>query len=186
MPQGPGIRAGVLEGHVPELDLVLPVGALLGGEAALVHVVGDVQKVVGELEVFRVGPQVPYDLQQAGEPLGQTRQSAHVLGDGPHPEGPAQGLQSGEEVDDPHERLGHRARGGGAGPHGPPGPPGDGGGGSKGTLALHLRICGVFQKLILGVGTDVRSPVALLHGDEVEEGKAPVARRAVVFVPVGV
>ena len=58
MPQGVVRPAGVAEGHVPELDVILPVRALLRGEAPLVHAVGDVQKFEEPLQEGAVAPDI--------------------------------------------------------------------------------------------------------------------------------
>ena len=57
MPQGPGLRPGVLEGHIPEFHLIIPVRALLRGQAALVHGIGDVQKFISGPQELRILPQ---------------------------------------------------------------------------------------------------------------------------------
>ena len=57
MAQRPEIGAGITEGNVLELHIIAPVGALLGGEAALIHCVGDIQKYKGLFQIRCVGLQ---------------------------------------------------------------------------------------------------------------------------------
>ena len=45
MPQRPAIRPRVFKRDVLKLDLILPVGALFGRQAPLVHLVGDVEEL---------------------------------------------------------------------------------------------------------------------------------------------
>ena len=156
--QGPLVGVRVAEGHVPELHLVLPVGALLSGQAALVHPVGDVQIFKIDLQEFPVGPDVAHGLQQHGQAPEQLGDGPHVLGDRAHAEGACPGLQAHKDVHQAGERHRHPLGQHVEQPHGPLGVAGDGGAGAEAVVPVKIGLADV---LLLPVNADVGGPVPL-------------------------
>ena len=106
--QGPRLRVGIAEGHVPELNLIVAVRALLRGQAALVHGVGDVQKLVGSPQEHRVGAEVPPGGHQRAYVAGKGCDGADILGHAAHGKGPGPGLEAHKGVGKPCKHPGHR------------------------------------------------------------------------------
>ena len=92
MAQRPAVGARVAEGNVPEFHLVVAVGPLFGGQAALVHGVGQVEVFVDPFEEDAVGADLPHGLQQLGDTAEELGGGAHILGDGAHIKGPGPGF----------------------------------------------------------------------------------------------
>ena len=118
MAQGPAVAAGVAEGDVPEFHLVVAVGPLFGGQAALVHGVGQVEEPEGGIQEVAVDPHLTQRLQQQGDAAEELGGAAHIPGDQAHIKGTAPGFEADKEVD----RTGHDRREGLAEPEQQPDP----------------------------------------------------------------
>ena len=97
--QCPVLPAGVAERHVAELHLVLPVRALFRGQAALIHGIGDIQKLEGCVQIIRVGFQGTELRSQLENAARHGGGRAHILGHAAHVKRAAPRLQAGEHVD---------------------------------------------------------------------------------------
>ena len=82
-----------------ELHLVLPVRALFGGQAALVHGVGQIQELKGLVQISAVGSHLAHAGPDAVDIDGQRGNGAHVLGDGADIKRAAPGLEADEDID---------------------------------------------------------------------------------------
>ena len=179
MAQGVGLAAGIPEGHVPKLDLIVPVPALFHRQAALVHGVGDVQIPEALLEEGSVVFRLAQKLEQGGEIVRHQTEGGHILGDGPHAEGPRQRLQ-------PHKGVGRSGKGGGdrrgrrrQQAHGSPGQPGEGALGEEGR-GLVAVVGGA--EFLLPVDPHVRRPLPVESQEAVEPEEA-VGQGVVVADP---
>ena len=143
MPQRPGVAARIPEGHIPELHLILPVRPFFGGQAALVHGVGQVQKLKGQPQEHPVGPDVAQRLQSQRDAAEQLGGGPHILGHRPHIEGSGPGFQADIQIHHPgkqrRKRLGQPLQQ----PHPTPGQAGDGGAGGEAVLP-HIAAADVF------------------------------------------
>ena len=170
MPQRPGIAARIPEGHIPELHLILPVRPFFGGQAALVHGVGQVQKLEGQPQEYPVGPDVAQRLQRQRNAAEQLGGGPHILGHRPHIEGPGPGFQADIQIHHPgkqrRKRLGQPLQQ----PHPTPGQPGDGGAGGEAVLP-HIAAADIF---LLAVDTQIGG-AGQFDGHEAKEAEIPVA-----------
>ena len=176
VPQGPGAAAGVSEGDVLKLHLVLPVGALLGGQAALVHLVGDVEELVDVPHEGDVAPKHAQSLDQNAHVFGQGADRAHILGDAADPESPGPRLDADKQIDQPGED------GAGAGAQRRPDTDGAAAGAGQGRSAVvkdAFRFHVMAGDLLLVVHTDVHAP-AFVIGQETKTMKHPVAEAGVL------
>ena len=98
MAQRPILRAGVAEGHVPELDLIFPVGALLGRERPLVHLVRRVEEGEEVLQKRRVAAGGIALVDELREMTGESSERRDILHDAARAECARERLQTDEEV----------------------------------------------------------------------------------------
>ena len=180
MPQGVVRPAGVAEGHVPELDVILPVRALLRGEAPLVHAVGDVQKFEEPLQEGAVAPDIRRRLEKAGDAQEEVGSDADILRHLSQAKGSAPGFQADVEIDNARER--HRHRGGGRRPeaHRALGAAGDGGAWAKALVPDKVHLADV---LLLTVHPQVRGPLPLPAHVAVE-AEGPVAEPPLIHIAI--
>ena len=54
--QRPDVRAGITEGYIPKLHVILTIRPLFGGETPLIHGIGNVEKRIDGLEELSIGP----------------------------------------------------------------------------------------------------------------------------------
>ena len=94
MAQGPGLTVRVAEGHVPELHLIVAVGAFFCGERALVHLVWNIQKLETQNHIAGIDPYIARNFQQPGNPHKQSGYSSYILGDATHSEGSCPSFQT--------------------------------------------------------------------------------------------
>ena len=180
--QRPVLPAGVAEGHVAELHLVLPVGALLRGQAALIHGVGDIQELEGGIQKFRIGFQ---NAHQPGQLKNASRHGggrAHILGHAAHVKRAAPGLQAGKHVHKAGDQR-HNARTQcGIDAHGSLRNLSQPAVGTKGRIAVPVGR----HQILLVVHPDVRAP-SLFLADKAEGSKQAVAHGGVLrrAAPVG-
>ena len=106
MAQRPDVRAGITEGHIPKLHIILTIRPLFGGEAPLIHGIGNVQKCIDGLEKFSIGLHMTDGAQQQGGVAGKCGHSADILGHAADAEGTAQRLQAYEQIHNAGENSG--------------------------------------------------------------------------------
>ena len=104
MAQGILLAAGVPERDIQELHGILAVAPLFGGQAALVHLVGQVKIVIERFQVGGVESAVAHGGEQPADAHKKVGGCAHILGHSAQTKGPAVGLQAYKEVGKTHEQ----------------------------------------------------------------------------------
>ena len=98
MAQRPILRAGVAEGHIAELDLILAVGALLGRERALIHLVRRIEEGEEILQKRRVAAHVAAVGDELREMAGKGGERGDILHNAARAERTGERLQTDEEI----------------------------------------------------------------------------------------
>ena len=171
MAQRPFLRPRIAERNVPELDLVFPVGALLGRESALVHLVRRVEKIEEGAQERRVAPHIPGAAEKLREMAGKTRERGDILRDAPRAERPGERLEAHKKI----RRRGEQHREHGARDHErAAAPPREL---RKRAVYAERRLPGgiVLADLLLVIHPDVGGAVALADRHCRKEVEIPVA-----------
>lgn len=98
MAQRPILRAGIAEGNIAELDLVLSVGALLGRERALIHLVRRIEEGEELLQKRRVAAHVAAVDDELREMPGKGGERGDILHNAARAERARERLQAYEKV----------------------------------------------------------------------------------------
>ena len=170
MAQGVLRTAGVAEGDIPELHRILAVAPLFGGQAALIHVVGQVEVIEDVFHIDAVDLHLGQHLHKGDNALEQVGGRTEVLRHGIQTERPAAGLEADEEIDQPHQQRRHRRGGRPEDPHRAPAQPREGipqtyhiAADDILVLVVHPQVGGVLRLFRQGE-LDVVHPVAQLPG----------------------
>ena len=108
--QRPRVAAGIAERHVPELHLILPVGALFGRETALIHMVRPVEKGKRLAQEQAVCTHEAERFHQKGNAAEELRGRADVPRDFAHVKGAAPRFETDKQVDRARQHRGDGLR----------------------------------------------------------------------------
>ena len=88
------IGAGIAEGHVPKLHMILVIGALFRRERPLIHRIGNIKKFHHQLEIRHVVAHIAQGPDAIGKPARERGDRTDILRNIADAEGAAQLLQS--------------------------------------------------------------------------------------------
>ena len=168
--QGVLRAAGVAEGDIPELHRILAVAPLFGSQAALIHVVGQVEVIEDVFHIDAVDLHLGQHVYKGDNALEQVGGRTEVLRHGIQTERPAAGLEADEEIDQPHQQRRHRRGGRAEDSHRSPAQPREGipqthhiAADDILVLVVHPQVGGVLRLFRQGE-LDMEHPVAQLSG----------------------